>query len=94
MWWHELDDATRARAVRWDRLMRSQGVEYIITSVRRSRAVDARILRTAGVTCPGCTTAHQTGQAFDAVSTDPVLARKLWKRLGGKSSADDPQHFE
>lgn len=93
-WYDELEPETRARALVWSSELRRAGIGFFPVSVRRSLWTEQRILRSAGVTCTGCASAHAIGRAFDAETSHPHRAGGIWRRLGGKWSPRDPEHFE
>lgn len=71
--------------------VRAMGGSASVTSVRRSLRAEALI---AG---KGFESAHVLGRAFDVVIEPPELAQiagMTWRRMGGKWSEKDPEHFE
>lgn len=97
-------DGLDPRLVEWgERLLGEARASLTITSVRRSRARQARLYRAylAGrnpfpVAPPG-KSAHEHGLAWDMVGPLSELRRlgRIWRRWGGKwGGAADPIHFE
>lgn len=90
-WWDELHPELRSDARAIIAMVQAMGGSASVTSVRRSLRAEARI---AG---KGFGSAHVIGRAFDVVIEPPELGRiagMTWRRMGGKWSERDPEHFE
>lgn len=88
---------------------RYNGLNPVVTSVRRSRATQIRLWRArqrtlAGTLRPGeraqrypvaypGTSDHEVGFAFDMVVQNPAAVGAYWKQLGGQWNPSDEVHF-
>jgi hypothetical protein len=96
-WIDDLESTTRGLAASWKREMDHRGIHVWIISTRRSARADRTLWRDAGFLpdeSAQWVSAHVEGRAFDAVTSDPEAAGAFWRRLGGKWSRSDPEHFE
>jgi len=90
-WWDELHPDLRSDARALVGFVQAMGGTAHVTSVRRSLRAEALI---AG---KGWESAHVLGRAFDVVIEPRELGRiagMAWRRMGGRWSEKDPEHFE